>query len=197
MQLRFNVPENCSDNFTYSLEEGKNCNKKKKCGVECGLNLRWSERDINECREEGSSDTGLTKQIMFNPPLDRCTSSQEADFAPSHHFKTIGFLQVQSCWGKPSSPVIPEFQTGFHLSRKYLHSIVFLLILPSVPYRSEIFLKQPVQHCSNIKVTGGDLSCRGAVRLTVTQLTDSQTTRDPCSYFFFHLPDTPFCISAT
>lgn len=77
---------------------------------------------------------------------------------------------------------IPNWFSSFQ-ERSPLHC--FSTNPPSVPYRSKVFLKQPVQHCSDIKVTGGDLSCSGAVRLTVTQLTDSQTTRDPCSYFFF------------
>lgn len=146
-----------------------------------GLNLTCSERDIN-CAWKKAAQTLDLLDKSYSTLLK--TDAHPLRKLTLHH--PLPSRQSDSCRseaadGKARKPGIYEFQTGFHLSRKYLHFIVFRLILPSVPYRSEVFSKQPVQRCSNIKVTGGDLSCRGAVRLTVTQLTDSQTTRDPCS----------------
>lgn len=54
-------------------------------------------------------------------------------------------------------------------------------------------MKERAQCCSNIKVTGGDLPCGASVRLTVTQFTDSQTTRDPCGSLLLPLFFPPTC----
>lgn len=92
---------------------------------------------------------------------------------------------------------IPEFKNSKRVPfpfRKYLHFRVFLLILSFLCLIGQrmFFLNSLVQQCSNTKVTGGELSCRAAVRLTVTQFTDSQTTRDFFSFSFFDLSETPF-----
>lgn len=82
---------------------------------------------------------------------------------------------------KPGNPGLSEFQTGSHLFRNCLPTfIVFHLFSPLQLIGQRPLVKERAQCCSNIKVTGGDLPCGASVRLTVTQFTDSQTTRDPC-----------------
>lgn len=71
-----------------------------------------------------------------------------------------------------------EFLDRFLSLQKTSILAVFLLRFPSVPHGSGVFWKRPALRCPDTRVPGGVLSCRGAVRLTVTQLTDSQTTHD-------------------
>lgn len=121
-----------------------------------------------------------TRSNHVPPPLHRCTSSQEAGFALSCHFETIWFLQLLSRRGRPDNPGIPESQI-VSPSIQETSPLFFHIPFPLRLVGQKSFWNHPVESCSRIKVTGGDLSCRGAVRFTVTQLTDSQTTRDPCS----------------
>lgn len=145
----------------------------------------------------GPSSKTINAEITFLSftYLYRFTSCQEADFSPSCHSKPIWFLQLPSHRGEPENPGIQEFQKG-SLSFQEISPLSCFSTYPFffVSYRSEdvFFLNSLVQQCSNTKVTGGELSCRAAVRLTVTQFTDSQTTRDFFSFSFFDLSETPF-----
>lgn len=146
----------------------------------------------------GPSSKTINAEIAFLsfPYLYRFTSCQEADFSPSCHSKPIWFLQLPSHRGEPENPGIQEFQKG-SLSFQEISPLSCFSTYPFffVSYRSEdvFFLNSLVQQCSNTKVTGGELSRRAAVRLTVTQFTDSQTTRDLFNLsLFFDLSETPF-----
>lgn len=153
-----------------------NMNKRIKCIFETYLNEQWQvELDIT--RHNGSSSaTGCTALII--------SSCQDDGFA--HHlvtsFETIGILQVQRLGGATwesrtlrNSRPVPIFSGTVcpHLSFFPLFS--HLRLIGQRP-----LVKERARCCSNIKVTGGDLPCGVSVRLTVTQFTDSQTTRDPC-----------------
>lgn len=133
--------------------------------------LKIREKDKNCAREKTSklldylhtNHISLLLHILSGSRLCIPTSSRRSD--------SCSFLEFQN------SKLVP------FPSRNIPTSVFFCSVFP-LCLIGQPFWNHLVQHCSNIKVTGGDLSCRGAVRLTVTQLTDSQTTRDLFSYFF-------------
>lgn len=123
------------------------------------------EKVLRGFRDETNSE--ITNQI-------RCASCQEVTFAPSCRLQAIWLWIAWSSRRKHGKTW--NSRIDFYLYRKCILSIhftVFLLAFPFAPHGSEVFWKQSVQPCSDIKVTGGVLSCHGAVSLTVIQLTDS------------------------
>lgn len=121
-------------------------------------------------RDETNSE--ITNQI-------RCASCQEVAFAPSCHLKAIWVCIVWSTFRRHGKTW--NFRIDFYLYRKCILSIplaVFLLGFASFHMGQRSCGSGLFSPALISKPQAGVLSCHGAVSLTVTQLTDSQTTHD-------------------
>lgn len=103
-----------------------------------------------------------------------------------HFLSGSQLCSVQSTWANltpaASDPLqdvresgIQEFQMSVFPFRKHFYFNVFIVFLHIIVGQKTSFWDHPVLHSCHIKVTWVDLSCGASVRLTATQLTDSQT----------------------